>query len=110
MRRGFAMNQTTVHDIQIQLSQYLSNAFTLEEFRNWFDDQTWGLAAEPDSAGRRIAGEIELRIAEFTSGHLTEAQLRNVLIPLAPGTVASHIEIMDFQIPVTEPEPVLTTF
>ena len=73
------MNQTTVHELQLHLSQYLNNASTLEEFREWFDDETWGLAAEPDSPARRMAGEIELRIAEFTNGHLTEDELRAML-------------------------------
>lgn len=103
------MNQTTVHEIQLHLSRYLSNATTLEEFRNWFDDETWGLAAEPDSPTRQLAGEIELRIAEFTGGHLTEDDLRRLLMPLVPDAVR-QIESMDFQIPVTEREPVLTTF
>lgn len=73
------MNQTTVSDIQVHLSRYLSNTTTLEQFRNWFDAETWGLAADPDSPTRRLAGEIELRIAELTGGHLTEDQLRNLL-------------------------------
>lgn len=103
------MNQTTVHEIQFHLSRYLSNARTLAEFRNWFDDETWGLAAEPDSPARRLAGEIELRVAEFTGGHLTEDDLRRLLMPLVPDAVR-QIESMDFQIPVTEREPVLTTF
>lgn len=104
------MNQTTVHDIHSHLSRYLSNATTLGEFRNWFDDETWGLAAEPDSHARRIAGEIELRIAEFTGGLINEEELRKLLTPLVPDTVTGQIESMNFQIPVTEREPVLTTF
>ncbi len=104
------MNRTTVHELQTHLSQYLNNATTLNDFRDWFDDETWGLAAEPDSPVRRIAGEIELRIAEFTNGHLTEDELRGLLRPLVPDSFADLIESMDFQIPVTEDEPVVVTF
>ena len=104
------MNQTTVHEIQFHLSRYLSNATTLEEFRNWFDDETWGLAAEPDSPTRRMAGEIELRVAEFTSGHLTEDELRKLLVPLVPDGVGGQIESEEFQIPVTDAVPVSMTF
>jgi hypothetical protein len=103
------MNQTTVHDIQFHLSRYLSNTTSLEDFRDWFDHETWGLAAESDSPARRMAGEIELRIAELTSSHLTEDDLRKLLIPLVPDEVR-QIESVNFQIPVTEREPVLTTF
>ena len=110
IRRGFAMNQTTVLELQTQLSRYLNNATTLEEFRDWFDDETWGLAAEPDSLVRQIAGEIELRIAEFTNGHLTEQELRRLLRSLASDSIADQIESMDFQIPVTSDEPIVVTF
>jgi hypothetical protein len=76
------MNQTTVLELRAQLSRYLNSITTLEDFRDWFDDETWGLAAEPDSPARQIAGEIELRIAEFTNGHLSESELRALLQPL----------------------------
>jgi len=76
------MNQTTVRDLQLHLSKYLSDESTLREFREWFDDETWGLAAESESPVRRIAGEIELRLAEFTGGHLTESEMRKQLQPL----------------------------
>ncbi|HKV25545.1 MAG TPA: hypothetical protein VJN93_13205 [Candidatus Acidoferrum sp.] len=102
------MNQTTVHDLQSQLLRYLRNEATLREFREWFDDETWSLAAEPDSPARQTAGEIELRIAEYTGGHLAENELRSLLTPLAAG--ADQIEIMDFQIPVTDAEPIAMTF
>jgi hypothetical protein len=104
------MNQTTVLELQTELSRYLNNATTLKEFRDWFDDETWGLAAEPNSRVRSIAGEIELRIAEFTSGHLAEHELRKFFRPLVSDSIADQIESMDFQIPVTSDEPIVVTF
>jgi len=103
------MNQPTVLELQTQLSRYLNNAITLEGFRDWFDDVTWGLAAEPDSLIRQKAGEIELRIAEFTNGHLTEQELKDLLRALFPDSV-DRVESMDFQIPVTYDEPIAVTF
>ena len=76
------MNRITVHELQTHLSSYLNHAASLDDFRDWFDDETWGLAAEPDSPLRRMAGTIELRIAEFTNGHLSEDELRVLLQPL----------------------------
>lgn len=92
------MSQTTVHELQTQLARYIDNVSTLGEFRDWFDDETWGLATEPDSALRRMAGEIELRLAEFTNGHLTDDQLRDQLTVLL---------FADFQIPVMYTEPLV---
>jgi hypothetical protein len=97
-------NFPTIAELQQQLSRYLENEITLDQFRDWFDDATWGLAAEPDSPLRRMAGTVELRIAELTNGHLTEDELCSLLRPLVPGR-ASVVESMDFQIPVTSVEP-----
>jgi hypothetical protein len=41
---------------------------------------------------RQIAGEIELRIAEFTNGHLSETELRALFQPLLDREqVADHV-------------------
>jgi hypothetical protein len=93
------MSQITLEELQTQLSRYLENRISLDEFRDWFDDETWGLAAEPDSALRRMAGKIELRVAEFTNGHLTEDELRDLFRPLVP--------VVDFQLPVRYAEPLV---
>jgi hypothetical protein len=45
-----------------------------------------------------MAGEIELRLAEFTNGHLTDDQLRDQLTVLL---------FADFQIPVMYTEPLV---
>src|SRR5579871_6683926 len=102
------MSLTTVSEIQNHLSRFLSSKESLGQFKEWFDRETWGLAAEPDSAARRLAGEIELDLAEFTGGHLDENELRDAFRTLVP----SNIEIMmDYQTPpVTCEEPVLETF
>jgi hypothetical protein len=104
------MNQMTVLRLQTELSRYLNNEITFDEFRDWFDDETWGLAAEPDSLVRKIAGEIELRIAEFTNSHLPEKELRQQLRALISDSIADQIQRMDFQIPVTYDEPIAVTF
>jgi hypothetical protein len=76
------MNHDLLLDIRTQLGRYLSGKSSLLQFRKWFDGETWGLAAESDSPARQIAGEIELRLAEFTNGHLSETELRALLQPL----------------------------
>jgi len=73
------MEQNLLREIRSRLGRYLSGKSSLLQFRKWFDVETWGLAAEPDSPVRRLAGEIELRIAEFTNGHRTEDDLRTLL-------------------------------
>jgi len=93
------MSELTLQDLRSHLADYLDGTHSLSEFRDWFDVETWGVAAEPDSLARQIAGEIELRIAEFTNGHLTEDELRRHLEYLRPE--------VDFQLPVTYAKPLV---
>jgi len=65
--------------IQNHLGKYLNGKSSLQQFRQWFDVETWGEAAKQDSPVRQIAGEIELRLAEYTNGHLSESELRSML-------------------------------
>jgi hypothetical protein len=76
------MNQNLLTELRARLGGYLSGKSSLEQFREWFDSETWGLAAEPDSPLRQLAGEIELRIAEFTNRHLAEDEMKAILHPL----------------------------
>lgn len=75
--------------IRTHLSSYLDGKSSLRQFREWFDVETWGLAAAPGSPARQLAGEIELRIAEYTNGHRSEDELRAVLQPLLQREPAS---------------------
>jgi hypothetical protein len=87
------MDENLLPEIRTRLGRYLSGKSSLDQFRKWFDVETWGLAAEPDSLVRQIAGEIELRMAEFTNGHLSETDLRALLQPLLDREqVADHAD------------------
>ena len=70
-------------DIHDQLVQYVAGETTLLAFRDWFDSSSWDLeerGANQDAF--RLAGEVELRLAEFSNGHWTESELRSKLLPL----------------------------
>lgn len=66
-------------EIHNQLVRYLADEISLDEFRDWFDQTTWDL----DLSKNALAAEIELRLAEYSSGHRDEAELRKLLRPLA---------------------------
>ncbi len=93
------MIEPTLQELQSRLVDYLTGNSSLSEFRDWFDLETWGIAAESDSLVRDLAGEIELRLAEFTNGHLSENEVRRHLKNLLPE--------VDFQLPVTYREPLV---
>ena len=76
------MNQSLFRELLMRLASYLGGNSTLEQFRDWFDVETWDLDLQSDTLLGQTVGEIELRIAEFTSGHRTEDELRAMLQPL----------------------------
>lgn len=57
------------------LVSYLAGGMTLSEFRQRFDSLSWDVAEWNSS----LVSQIELALAEFSSGHRTEAELRKVL-------------------------------
>jgi|SRR3990172_5128588 len=70
-------------DIHDQLVSYLAGDKSLTAFRDWFDSSTWDMGeigANQDAL--RLAGEVELRLAEFSNGHWTEDELKSKLLPL----------------------------
>ena len=75
------MSEPTLQEVQSYLAKYLGGPISLSQFRDWFDTETWDLDMQPDALGQ-IIGEIELRLAEFTNGHLSERELRALLQPL----------------------------
>jgi len=76
------MKSDLVSDIREHLRRYLASEISLDEFRDWFDVETWDIIDKCPAVTQQFVGEIELRIAEFTNGHRTEDDLRAVLQPL----------------------------
>lgn len=56
------------------LVSYLSGATSLRDFRLWFDAETWDCAADSD-----LIAQIELALAELSSGHRTESEFKQIL-------------------------------
>lgn len=77
-------------DIHDHLAGYLAHETTLSEFEEWFVPATWGRATRELPGTAELIGEIELRLAEHSNGHRTEAELRQVLLPLAMYVVAAE--------------------
>jgi hypothetical protein len=77
------LDMTTQIDIEIHnaLVDYLAGNVTLDKFRDWFDEATWTIDESSDRAAQALAGEIELRIAEYLNGHRDETELRQALLP-----------------------------
>jgi hypothetical protein len=74
-------------DAYRHLIAYLCGGDSLRNFRQWFDAATWESAADSD-----LIGQIELGLAELSSGHRTESELKesfhnfasNLTLEIAP--------------------------
>lgn len=69
--------------IRSSLVRYLNRDISLAEFQDWFVPVAWGIERTGNRVAIDLAGEIELRLAEFSNGHWTEPELRSKLASLA---------------------------
>lgn len=65
-----------------QLIRYLIQEISLDEFDQWFAEQSWNIHRSSDLMAQRLAYAVELRLAEYDSGHLPEKDLRDELLEL----------------------------
>ena len=61
--------------IQHWLRSYLDNNFSLEEFQDWFVAASWNVSKSGNWLATRLTYAIELKLAEYTSGHWSESDL-----------------------------------
>jgi hypothetical protein len=65
------------------LTRYLAGQLTVADFHRWFMPRMWDLP-QADPASHRFSRHVALRLAEFTSDHCTESELREALSELLP--------------------------
>ncbi len=55
----------------------------LDGFEDWIAQQSWNMHLDSKPSAQKLVGKIELALAEFHSGHLSEPLLRQMLRNLA---------------------------
>ena len=73
------MPSSLMPEITFYLSQYLTGSISLEAFDRWLVPATWDVSETSDPAAYAVIGEIYLRLAEYTRGDRTEAELKAAL-------------------------------
>jgi len=76
------MSSTLNAEIRERLVRYLAGEISLAAFQEWLVPRAWDVEQSGNAAAIELANELELRLAEYTSGHRTEAELREALLPL----------------------------
>jgi hypothetical protein len=57
------------------VNRYLRGDVSLRGFQDWFVPELWELESSVDPIVKSVALDIELRLAEYTNGHLPESEL-----------------------------------
>ena len=63
-------------EIAERLARYLAGEISLRDLQLWFSAATWDVHEREDGRATDLAGEVELSLDEYTSGHLDEDELR----------------------------------
>lgn len=88
-----------LNDIREKLARYLADEIPLAEFEDWFVQSTWDVRKQENQELREAVHSIELRLSEFSSGHLTEQALRKELKPF----VTSVNTVIHYNVGVVQP-------
>ncbi len=68
------------HKIREVARQYIAGLVPLRQFQEWFASQTWNVDPVAEAGDlRQLVNEIDLLLAEFSSGHWTEQELKGKL-------------------------------
>lgn len=60
--------------------RYIAGLVSLRQFQEWFASQTWNVDPVAEAGDlRQLVNEIDLLLAEFSSGHWTEQELKDKL-------------------------------
>jgi hypothetical protein len=62
--------------IREKLGHYLSKEWSLAQFEDWLVQGSWNMHKDSEEQAQKLASAIELRLAEHSSGHLNEKDLR----------------------------------
>jgi len=79
-------------EIRRQVAAFVVEEMAFEEFEDWFLEHTWGTH---DTDLQDLIAAVELPVAEFTGGYMTESELRDRLRPL----------VVDYSAPLLWPAP-----
>jgi hypothetical protein len=66
-------------EIQNRLADVLARVSSLDDFEDWFVQQSWNVHKSQDFDLQRLVYAVELRLSEHSSGHLSEEDLREEL-------------------------------
>ena len=84
------MSYSLDYTVRERLAAYLADEISLSEFEDWFFPETWDIDQTDNLDLLNLVYSIKLRLAEFSNGDWTEAELRSRLCPFIELGGLSH--------------------
>ena len=94
------MSDTLDFNIRQQLADYLAGNISLRQFEDWFFAETWDIDDADNQTLANLVYEIKLRLAEFSHGDWTEAELRSMLLSI----LEKHVIVIGNTISSRQPQ------
>ncbi|MBI4460470.1 MAG: hypothetical protein HY648_10490 [Acidobacteria bacterium] len=66
----------SLDQIRKQLQEYLAQRISLDQFEDWLVSASWNMHKHADKDAQHLVGAIELRLAEYSRGHLGDSELK----------------------------------
>jgi len=70
-------------ELRSRIAAYLWGSLPLDDFDEWFSASTWNMHRDSNVQAQEMAAAVELLLAEHSSGHLTDDDLKAKLQPFA---------------------------
>jgi hypothetical protein len=77
-------------DIRNKVTEFVDGRLGFVPFYDWATPLVWEAGSLGNPLADELAGEIGLRLAEYTSGYWTEHELKTLLRP-----IADEVEVRD---------------
>lgn len=106
------------NQIRQALARYLRGEVSLDRFEDWLVQHSWNMHLDSEEAAQKLAGAVELRLAEYSSRHLEEPALKDELrqfvnpavVQISFGEASTRFEIGPANNAIAEPRPQVVVF
>lgn len=100
----------SVAEVRDQVQQLLSGVISQDDFEDWLVGASWNMHQHANAEVQQLVGAIELRLAEYSEGHLDDADLHAELqLLLIYGCVSPTIQAVFVSLSANENQWVTLT-
>ena len=83
----------TAQEIRQAVARFVANV-NLDAFEDWVALHTWNVARDSDATTRVLVADVELRLSEYSDGHLPLEQMLAEFREIATGMPVMNVRIV----------------